>query len=191
MSVQEKGSTLSDVASSHDASGPSSPVNTQSPTTLQSTIKSQQHRKSNSAFSQAGIPSDKIRLDVLLISGQRRFFLVDPANTVKAVREKVWDEWPQDWPPKPTSLNSMRILHLGHILDDKVILCPPTTSGKSNQQTLSPGAMTPGKSTVVHLLIRQEPQKSSKEDDSPKDKLKKSSEAEEDSQSGCCGCVIS
>lgn len=84
----------------------------------------------------------------------------------------------------------MRILHLGHILDDKVILCPSTATNKSNQQSLSPGAMTPGKSTVVHLLIRQEPQKSSKEDDSPKDKLKKS-EAEEESQSGCCGCVIS
>lgn len=95
MSVQEKGSTLSDVASSHDASGPSSPVNTQSSATNPSSIKSQQHKKTNSTFSQAGIPSDKIRLDVLLISGQRRFFFVDPANTVKAVREKIWEEWPE------------------------------------------------------------------------------------------------
>ena len=94
-SVQEKGSTASDVASSHDISGPSSPVNAQTPSTIQSTITSQQHKKSNSTFSQAGIPSDKIRLDVLLISGQRRFFFVDPSNTVKAVREKIWEEWPE------------------------------------------------------------------------------------------------
>ena len=86
----------------------------------------------------------------------------------------------------------MRILHLGHILDDKVILSPSnaTSSKSSQQQSVTPGAMTPGKSTVVHLLIRQEPSKGSKEDDSPKDKLKKS-EVEEETQSGCCGCVIS
>lgn len=95
MSVQEKGSTASDVASSPDLSGPSSPVNAQSSSIIQSTTKSQQHKKTNSTFSQAGIPPDKVRLDVLLISGQRRFFLVDPANTVKAVREKIWDEWPE------------------------------------------------------------------------------------------------
>jgi hypothetical protein len=95
MSVQEKGSTASDMASSPDLSGPSSSVNAQSSSIIQSTTKSQQHKKTNSAFSQAGIPSDKVRLDVLLISGQRRFFLVDPANTVKAVREKIWDEWPE------------------------------------------------------------------------------------------------
>lgn len=90
MSVREKGSTASDMTSSHDVSGPSSPLNAQ-----QSTIKSQQHTKSNSTFSQAGIPSDKIRLDVLLISGQRRFFLVDPSDSVKAVREKIWQDWPE------------------------------------------------------------------------------------------------
>lgn len=84
----------------------------------------------------------------------------------------------------------MRILHLGHILDDKVILCPSSTTSKSSQQSLSSGAMVPGKSTVVHLLIRQELSKGSKEDDSPKDKVKKSEADEETQSGGCCGCVI-
>lgn len=84
----------------------------------------------------------------------------------------------------------MRILHLGHILDDKVILCPSSNNNSKSSQSSGFSAMTPGKSTVVHLLIRQEPSKGSKEDDSPKDKLKKS-ESDEEAQSGCCGCVIS
>jgi hypothetical protein len=41
------------------------------------------------------VPSDKVRLDVLLITGQRRNFDFDTQTTIKDVREKLWNDWPE------------------------------------------------------------------------------------------------
>lgn len=60
-----------------------------------------------------------------------------------------------DWPPRPISSTAIRILHLGHILEDKFVLSPKElTSGTSMLR-----AMPVGKSTVVHLLLSQAPSK--------------------------------
>ena len=40
-------------------------------------------------------PSDCVRLDVLLITGQRKFFDFAPQTSVKEVREVIWSDWPQ------------------------------------------------------------------------------------------------
>lgn len=71
---------------------------------------------------------------------------------------RMTDTHTLDWPPRPMSSAAMRILHLGHILDDKTVLC----SAKADEQSI-PGAMVPGRSSVVHLLIRQEQAKDEKE----------------------------
>lgn len=42
----------------------------------------------------AGVPRDAVRLDLLLIGGQRHLFDFTPTTTVKEVRETVFDEWP-------------------------------------------------------------------------------------------------
>lgn len=44
------------------------------------------------------VASDKVRLDVLLITGQRKYFDFDPQSNVKEVRESLWQNWPQGEP---------------------------------------------------------------------------------------------
>lgn len=41
------------------------------------------------------IPKDKVRLDVLLVTGQRHFFDFEPNASAKAVREHIWSNWPE------------------------------------------------------------------------------------------------
>ncbi|UZJ54360.1 hypothetical protein CBS101457_003680 [Exobasidium rhododendri] len=126
------------------------------------------------------VPSDKVRLDVLLISGQRKFFDFDAQKTAKEVRETIWEDWPQDWPPRPMNPSAIRLLHLGHILEDKFVLSP----GSGEQSASAPPTlrgMPLGKGTVVHLLLRQARTK----EDGDEDSLKKAT-----ATSGCCNCII-
>ncbi|CAO1614420.1 unnamed protein product [Sympodiomycopsis kandeliae] len=68
------------------------------------------------------IPSDKIRLDILLTTGQRAFYDFHESECVADVKQKIWHNWPSDWPPRPPQQSSLRLLHLGLFLDDSAPL---------------------------------------------------------------------
>lgn len=52
-------------------------------------------RFSATAQRSAAVPSTMVRLDVLLVSGQRKFFDLPPTASVKSVRETIYSDWPE------------------------------------------------------------------------------------------------
>ncbi|SPO29365.1 uncharacterized protein UTRI_04906_B [Ustilago trichophora] len=86
-----------------------------------------------------------VHLNTLLVTGQRKSWRFDPNESVEAVRTHIWHNWPESWPqPKPESAAYLRLLHLGHILDNPHI-------------TLASRGCKPGATTVVHIIIRSVP----------------------------------
>lgn len=86
-----------------------------------------------------------VHLDTLLVTGQRKSWRFDPNDTVETVRSHIYENWPESWPqPKPDSAAYMRLLHLGHILDNPDI-------------TLASRGCKAGSVTVVHIIIRSIP----------------------------------
>lgn len=86
-----------------------------------------------------------VHLNALLVTGQRKTFRFDPNDTVETVKDHIWNHWPDAWPqPKPESAAYLRLLHLGHILDDPGL-------------TLASRNCKPGATTVVHIIIRAVP----------------------------------
>lgn len=185
-----------------DAAGPSSPRSAVSATVIDHatsnakdipvTPKTAPSARPESMISDAStrnrqVGQNKVRLDILLLDGQRRFFVFDADSSVKSVREYIFAEWPQDWPPRPMSSSNMRLLYLGHVLDDKASLC--SNVGTKTVERITTGAMQPGQSYVVHLLIKMEPTKDAKDDDGASAHLKKGSGDLDDVAGGCC-CVI-
>lgn len=135
----------------------------------------------------APIPSDVIRLDVLLTSGQRKFFDFAPTTSIYDVRETIFRDWPEDWPPRPASSSAIRILHLGHILDEKAVLSGSSTPGAAT----AAGSMPVGRSTVVHLLVRQSPTKKGQNgEDEPLKKKRRGTGGDDGQGAGCCNCAI-
>ncbi|PWN49327.1 hypothetical protein IE53DRAFT_363240 [Violaceomyces palustris] len=114
-----------------------------------------------------------IRLETLLVGGQRKAWDFDPESDINLVKQTIWSEWPQDWPqPKPASEKHLRILHLGHILDDP-------------KMKLASRGMKPGHITVVHIITRATAPGEVGEK-KPESELKK---VEEEETPGC-RCVI-
>ncbi|EST04646.1 hypothetical protein PSEUBRA_006406 [Kalmanozyma brasiliensis GHG001] len=86
-----------------------------------------------------------VHLNTLLTTGERKSWKFDPKDTVETVRTHIWQNWPSFWPqPKPESVAYLRLLHLGHILDN-----PETT--------LASRGCKAGATTVVHIIIRAIP----------------------------------
>ncbi|TKY89718.1 hypothetical protein EX895_001503 [Sporisorium graminicola] len=97
----------------------------------------------NAASSPSVAPTHLVTL--LTTTGQRTSWRFDPNQTVEVVRAHIWDNWPQAWPqPKPESAAYLRLLHLGHILDN------PAT-------TLASRGCRSGATTVVHVIVRSIP----------------------------------
>ncbi|PWN43724.1 hypothetical protein IE81DRAFT_346324 [Ceraceosorus guamensis] len=152
------------MASSSNA-GPSGAVDASTAASTSSRVRS------------ALIAKDKVRIDALLTSGQRHLFDFEPSTLVSEARDQIWNEWPADFPLRPAEPSALRMLHLGHILDDRAPLSGDSPAAGGRPAT---GGMPLGKVTVVHILIRQ-PVKDSNADD---ESLKK-----DDVQAGC-RCVI-
>lgn len=121
-----------------------------------------------------------IVLETLLVGGQRKTWRFEPQSSIATVRQHIWSHWPQEWPqPRPQSDSLLRVLHLGHILDDPTL-------------TLASRGMPIGSITVVHLIIRSglSPDTLKTQQEPP---LKKSAShpapAEQERTPGC-SCVI-
>ncbi|KAI0293951.1 hypothetical protein BC826DRAFT_1013428 [Russula brevipes] len=86
-------------------------------------------------------------LQFLLVTGRRRAMAFDPETTVRRVKELAWSTWPNDGqeerPPAPSFL---RILYLGHILQDDDTLAQLKFPSYTPPEPATP--------TIVHLSIR-------------------------------------
>ncbi|KAG0180059.1 Vacuolar-sorting protein SNF7 [Apophysomyces sp. BC1021] len=88
------------------------------------------------------IPTDKVHLTMLLVSGNRYTFEFDPSTTIAQVKQYVHDQWPQEWSDRSQpSLDSLEVVYLGKFLE--------------NETTLESNRLRGGHTTTVHLIVRQ------------------------------------
>lgn len=126
--------------------------------------------------------SASIVLETLLVGGQRRTWRFDPQTSIATVRQHIWTHWPSEWPqPRPQSDSLLRVLHLGHILDDPSL-------------TLASRGMRIGSTTVVHLIIRSsvpsDPPKSQQDPPLKKSASTPQAAAAAQERTPGCSCVI-
>lgn len=88
------------------------------------------------------IPSDKINLRLILVSGKTREFLFSPNASAAEITQHVYDNWPEDWVDEqlPAS-NILRLIYQGRFLHGNV--------------TLGALQLPLGKTTVMHLVARE------------------------------------
>ncbi|KAJ2727075.1 hypothetical protein GGI07_000193 [Coemansia sp. Benny D115] len=80
----------------------------------------------------------------LVQAGDRAERQFKAGDSIQQVKQALVNDWPDNFPPKPSALSDLRILYRGHFLDDKMAL-----SGKAEQQcNMQPAG------TIVHLTIR-------------------------------------
>jgi len=123
-----------------------------------------------------------VNLNTLLVSGQRKSWRFDPDATVEAVRSHIWNNWPESWPqPKPESAAYLRLLHLGHILDNPDL-------------TLASRGCKAGATTVVHIIIRSlpppEPTKVEQQSPIKGSNARQTPRNRRDEDTPGCSCVI-
>ncbi|XP_013387431.1 ubiquitin-like protein 3 [Lingula anatina] len=88
------------------------------------------------------VPSDKISLKLILVSGKTNEFLFTPNSSAAEITQYVYDNWPQGWADEqlpPT--NILRLIYQGRFLHGNV--------------TLGALQLPVGKMTVMHLVARE------------------------------------
>ncbi|KAF9110615.1 Ubiquitin-like protein 3 [Mortierella sp. AM989] len=87
------------------------------------------------------VDSEIVALTLLLVSGSRTTFEFQGTDTIEAVKNKVYENWPKEWQEeKPASPQSLKILYLGKFLADA--------------STLESNKIQSGTTTIVHLTIK-------------------------------------
>lgn len=112
----------------------------------------------------ASIPSDKVNLKLILVSGRTEEFQFAPSTSAGEIAEFVWENWPESWEKEAVESSSiLKLIYHGRFLHGNV--------------TLSALSLPLGKTTVMHLVAREHlPEPNSQ------DNLKKSKAG------GCCRC---
>ncbi|XP_003745301.1 ubiquitin-like protein 3 [Galendromus occidentalis] len=88
------------------------------------------------------IPEDKINLRLILVSGKTKDFLFSPAASAGDIAHSVYENWPPEWSQeKVERAEILRLIYQGRFLHADV--------------TLSALALPTGKTTVMHLLPRE------------------------------------
>ncbi|CAG5122475.1 unnamed protein product [Candidula unifasciata] len=88
------------------------------------------------------IPSDKINLKLILVSGKTHEFLFSPSDSAADIAEHVYTHWPEDWSEEPLPpTNILRLIYQGRFLHGNV--------------TLTALQLPTGKTTVMHLVARE------------------------------------
>ncbi|ORX72063.1 ubiquitin-like protein [Linderina pennispora] len=92
-----------------------------------------------------------IHLTLLMVSSARVSLTFKPEDTVLSVKETLLRSWPKDFDAKPAGPGNLRIVYLGHFLEDG--------------DTLAESKLQPG-NTTVHLTIKASaaPEKTAKKD---------------------------
>ncbi|KAJ1938952.1 hypothetical protein FBU59_004282 [Linderina macrospora] len=71
----------------------------------------------NSSVSDAPVGTD-IHLTLLMVSSARASLTFKPEDTVLSVKETLLRSWPKDFDAKPAGPGNLRIVYLGHFLED-------------------------------------------------------------------------
>ncbi|XP_055389502.1 ubiquitin-like protein 3 [Condylostylus longicornis] len=88
-----------------------------------------------------GIPSDKINLRLILVSGKTKEFLFSPSDSAGDIAQTVFENWPDDWESELVSkAEILRLIYQGRFLHCNV--------------TLGALGLPLGKTTVMHLVPR-------------------------------------
>ncbi|KAI8579512.1 hypothetical protein K450DRAFT_241338 [Umbelopsis ramanniana AG] len=90
---------------------------------------------------EAAVPSDKVRLNLLLVSGKKLVIDTEKNDTITQVKMQVLKQWPKEWNINaPTTVEEMNVIYLGKFL--------------ANDTTLEANNIKNGRMTTVHLSIR-------------------------------------
>ncbi|XP_045125368.1 ubiquitin-like protein 3 [Portunus trituberculatus] len=88
------------------------------------------------------IPSDKINLRLILVSGKTKEFLFSPSESAGDIAQFVFDNWPQEWVDESVSkAEILRLIYQGRFLHGNV--------------TLGALGLPAGKTCVMHLVPRE------------------------------------
>jgi hypothetical protein len=99
---------------------------------------------------------------------------MDPYNiSVYTLKELIWRDWREEWEQRPTAPSSIRLIHFGRMLDDKVPL------KECRFQTEAPN--------VVHMTVK--PQEVVDEEDAKTGKGGSRRDGDDEEHAGC-RCVI-
>ncbi|XP_002733302.1 ubiquitin-like protein 3 [Saccoglossus kowalevskii] len=88
------------------------------------------------------IPSDKINLRLILVSGKTKDFFFSSNDSAGDIAQHVYENWPPEW--EEDSVNSphiLRLIYQGRFLHSNV--------------TLGALQLPTGKTTVMHLVPRE------------------------------------
>ncbi|XP_037049289.1 ubiquitin-like protein 3 [Bradysia coprophila] len=92
-------------------------------------------------MSSRNIPADKINLRLILVSGKTKEFLFSPSDSAGDIAQTVFDRWPEDWEAEAVSkAEILRLIYQGRFLHCNV--------------TLGALGLPLGKTTVMHLVPR-------------------------------------
>ncbi|KAH7731865.1 Protein C46F11.6 [Aphelenchoides avenae] len=113
------------------------------------------------------VSDDQVNLRLILVSGRTQEFQFPPSTSASEVCQHVFDNWPSEWEEERVSSSTLlKLIYHGRFLHGSV--------------TLSALSLPVGKTTVMHLVTRENlPEPNSN------DSLKKSKRAR------CCRCSIS
>ncbi|CAL1277218.1 unnamed protein product [Larinioides sclopetarius] len=116
------------------------------------------------------IPSDKINLRLILVSGKTKEFLFSPSDSAADIAQHVFDNWPIEWSAEAVSkAEILRLIYQGRFLHGNV--------------TLGALQLPLGRTTVMHLIPRENLPEPNSQDQRHKSKER---------SSGCCSstCTI-
>lgn len=92
-------------------------------------------------MSSRNIPADKINLRLILVSGKTKEFLFSPSVSAGDIAQTVFDQWPEDWAAEAVpKAEVLRLIYQGRFLHCNV--------------TLGALVLPLGKTTVMHLVPR-------------------------------------
>ncbi|XP_043256062.1 ubiquitin like 3 [Colletes latitarsis] len=93
-------------------------------------------------MSSRNIPSDKINLRLILVSGKTKEFLFSPCDSAGDIAHHVFENWPEDWAEEAVAkAEILRLIYQGRFLHSNV--------------TLGALGLPFGKTTVMHLVPRE------------------------------------
>jgi len=114
------------------------------------------------------IPSDKINLRLILVSGKTFEFLFSPSCSAAEITQHVYDNWPETWQDEQLpATNILRLIYQGRFLHGNV--------------TLGALQLPIGKTTVMHLVAREHLPEPNNQGQMKKDKS---------GESGCSNCCV-
>lgn len=92
-------------------------------------------------MSSKNIPADKINLRLILVSGKTKEFLFSPSDSAGDIALTVFENWPDDWESEAVAkAEILRLIYQGRFLHCNV--------------TLGALGLPLGKTTVMHLVPR-------------------------------------